>query len=177
MPASRRRDPFRPPLHEEKPVELAEAPSRPAPAVDLPPPRPPSTVKARQPVKYRRPGVSWVTVLVLGFAAVGVAAVGGGLFKKMTGMAVAPPRALPPSPTIYKALPQDDAVLINVAVSPVQAQLMLDGEPVTSNPLRVPRGPKPHTLAAAADGYAPAVEEFIADKAKTIRLRLTRKKR
>jgi hypothetical protein len=68
----------------------------------------------------------------------------------------------------------DDAVLINIAVSPQDARLMLDGEPLPSNPVRLPRGPRPHMLAAAAEGFTPAVEEFTADKHKTIRLRLTR---
>jgi hypothetical protein len=71
----------------------------------------------------------------------------------------------------------DDAVLINVAVSPQDARLMLDGEPLPSNPVRLPRGAKPHTLAAAADGFTPAVEEFTADKNKTVRLQLARTQR
>jgi PEGA domain-containing protein len=119
-----------------------------------------------------------VTVVVLGFAAVGVAAVGGGLFKKLTGLALAPPKlARPAAPVIYQPLAKDDAVLINIAVSPPGARLMLDGEPLPSNPVRLPRGPRPHTLAAAADGFAPTVEEFTADKPKTVHLRLPRTRR
>jgi hypothetical protein len=124
-------------------------------------------------VKYRRPGVSWVTVLVLGFAAVGAAAVGGTIFKKVTGLILTPQRARPVM-VVYRPLAMDDAVLINVAVSPRDARLMLDGEPLPSNPVRLPRGPKPHMLAAAATGFTPAVEEFTADKHKTVRLHLAR---
>jgi len=116
-------------------------------------------------------------VLVLGFAAVGVAAVGGTVFKKMTGLVVAPPRPARPPVVVYRPLAMDDAVLISVAVSPQGARIMLDGEPLPSNPVRLARGLKPHMLAAAADGFAPAVEEFTADKHKTVRLRLARAQR
>jgi hypothetical protein len=84
---------------------------------------------------------------------------------------------LPGKPVIYQPLPKDDAVLVTVTVSPRDVRLVLDGEPLTSNPIRLPRGGKPHTLAAAAAGFAPAVEEFTADKPKTIRLELARARR
>jgi hypothetical protein len=173
---SRRRDPFRPPLHEEKPLELASGPPPPAaPAVTQLPASPRSTPAARGPVRYRKPGSSWVTVVVLAFAGVGVAAVGGGLLKKLTGLATVPtPAVRPAASPIYRELAKDDAVLIQIAVTPREARLMLDGEPLASNPVRVARGSKPHMLAATADGYAPTVEEFTADKSKTVHLRLPR---
>src|SRR4051812_15934821 len=65
-----------PPPHGEKPRERAAGPSPPAaPAVTQVPASPRSTPAARGPVRYRKPGSSWVTVVVLAFAAVGVAAV------------------------------------------------------------------------------------------------------
>ena len=155
MPASPspRRDPFRPPGQEERRIELGDVKARPPSQTTaaVVPSSPRSTGLTRRPLKYRRPGVSWVTVVVLGFAAVGAAAVGGVIFKKVTGLAVTPPRvALPGKPVIYQPLAKDDAVLITVTVSPRDARLVLDGEPLTSNPMRIPRGTKPHTLAAAA---------------------------
>jgi hypothetical protein len=183
-PTSRRRDPFRPPGKEERRIELATCAETPVegPATLAPPASPSSaTPAARKPVEYRRPGISWVTVVVLGFAAVGVAAVGGVVLKKVTGLATAPASRVTPEtatrPVIYKPLSRDDAVLVHVQVSPREARLMLDGEPLVSNPVRLPRGPKPHTLAATAEGYAPTVEEFTADAAKTVRLRLPRARR
>jgi hypothetical protein len=134
----------------------------------------------RRPVQYRRPGVSWVTVVVLGFAAVGIAAVAGTALKKVTGLALRPPPRLleqPASPVVYQPLAKDDAVLVTVQVSPRAARLMLDGEPLVSNPVRLPRGPKPHSLAATAEGYAPTVEEFTADATKTVHLRMPRARR
>jgi hypothetical protein len=61
---------------------------------------------------------------------------------------------------------------VDIQVTPRQARLMLDGEPLVSNPVRLLRGPKAHKLAATAEGFAPVVEEFVADKARTVRLRL-----
>jgi hypothetical protein len=168
-----RSDPFRPPAHEERPLELAAHPAARTAEVEGPLLEPPTV---RKPLRYRRPGTSWVTVVVLGFAAVGLVAVAGLAMRKLGGLA-APRREQAPEqsrPTVYRELPNDNAVLVEVKVSPREARLMLDGEPITSNPLRVPRGPAVHKLAATAEGYAPTVEEFTADMPKTIRLKLPR---
>jgi hypothetical protein len=183
-PTSRRRDPFQPPGASDPRIELAAEPAKaPAPgtmAPESPPSSARSTPMARRPLEYRRPGVSWVTVVVLGFAAVGIAAVGGTVVKKVTGLTSrtpAPRLEQPAAPVVYQPLAKDDAVLVTIQVSPRTARLMLDGEPLVSNPVRLPRGPKPHTLAATAEGYAPTVEEFSADATKTVHLRLPRARR
>jgi hypothetical protein len=180
-PKSRSRDRFRPP-GSDAPIELgspAETPSKDAPPATLAPPGPLAAPVPRRPLQYRRPGISWVTVLVLGFAAVGVAAVCGTMFKRLTTLAFSRARevARPAAPVIYNPLAKDDGVLVSVQVSPRHARLMLDGEPLVSNPVRQPRGPKPHKLAATAEGYAPTVEEFTADATKTVQLRLPKARR
>jgi hypothetical protein len=185
-PSSRRRDPFRPPETQgQRSLELAQVPAKPAgPATLAPPdgaaPSSPASTAIRPRVKYKRMGWSWVTLVVLGFAAVGVATVGGGLVKKVTALVMPGPRVIAPrpaAPVIYRPLAKDDAVLVEIQVSPAEARLMLDGEPLPSNPVRLPRGAKPHKLAAMADGYAPLVQELVADKAKTVHLTLPRAKR
>jgi hypothetical protein len=180
-PSSRRGDPFRPPGHEEKPLELAAPPAAPAAKGTMSPPgSAPAALSPRKPVKYRRPLVSWVTVVVLGFAVVGAAAVGNMAFRRVTRIALTPratTRTAPAAPVVYRELAKDDAVLVNIQVSPREARLMLDGEPLVSNPVRLPRGPAVHSLAGTADGYAPMVEEFTADKPKTVHLKLGRPRR
>src|SRR5207253_2774999 len=79
----RRNDPFLPPEAQERAPELVELPRRPAPVGE--PVIPPRAPERRKPLRYRRPGTSWVTVVILAFAAVGMAALGGTLIKKLTG--------------------------------------------------------------------------------------------
>jgi PEGA domain len=160
-------------VHEEQRLELAVAERVPAgEPTSLP------AVKPRRRFQYLRPGATWVMVVVLGFAAVGVAALGGLVFKKVGGLApTSAPRVVTAAGVIYRPLAEDDAVLVSIQASPREARLMLDGEPLPSNPVRLPRGPKPHKLAATADGFAPMVEEFTADEPKTVKLRLWRARR
>jgi hypothetical protein len=181
MSAPKRRkrpsDPFQPSTNEERAPELAFDPRAPrataemeAPldeAADLP--------ERRAPLKYRRPGVSWVTVVVLGFAAVGIAAVAGTALKKVGRMALQPAtaaRSTPPASTVYHELAKDSAALVSIQVTPRDARLMLDGEPLASNPVRLARGA--HKIAATADGFAPLVQELNVDGPKTVRLKLKR---
>ena len=166
-----KRDPFRPPVHEERSLELATPPPA-TPVVQAPLIEPPTV---RKPVRYRRPRVSWLTMVVLGFAAVGAVAVSGVVMRRVSGLGRAPrPQAAAVGPVVYRPLADDNAVLVELRVTPREARVMLDGEPVTSNPLRVPRGSAMHKLAVTAEGFTPTVEEFTADGPKTIRLRLTR---
>jgi hypothetical protein len=167
-----KRDPFRPPAHENRPLELAEHPAARTAEVEGPMVEVPTV---RKPLRYRRPTTSWLTVVVLGFAGVGLVAVAGLALKKVKGLGSIHREApAVERPVVYHELAGDNAVLVEVRVTPRDARLMLDGEPVTSNPLRVPRGPAVHKLAAMAQGYAPLVEEFTADGPRTIRLRLPR---
>jgi hypothetical protein len=167
-----KRDPFRPPAHEDRPLELAEHPAARTAEVEGPLVEVPTV---RKPLRYRRPSTSWLTVVVLAFAGVGLVAVAGLAVKKVKGLSL-PRREAPAAarPVVYHELAQDNAVLVDVRVTPRDARLMLDGEPVTSNPLRVPRGSAVHKLAATAEGYAPMVEEFTAEGPRTIHLRLPR---
>jgi hypothetical protein len=170
----RRPDPFRAPDHEAPGLELVDSPPV-RTAVDVPPPAPMAAPERRQAVQYKRPRTSWVTFVVLGFAAVGMAAVGGTAIKKLLSQGRGPaPQAAAPRPVTYSSVSKDDAVLVKVAVSPRDARLLLDGEPAVSNPLRLLRGNTRHKVTAHAHGYAPLEQEFTADASKTITLRLTK---
>ncbi len=135
--------------------------------------------QARKPVKYKKPGGGLVTLLVVGFAVLGSLGVAVIVLKKMdvfgqaAGLASKVAAPAPAKPVTYRALEMDDAVLITVEVKPkgVSAQLMLDGVPMPSNPARIPRGGA-HKVTAMAEGYAPMVEEFQSDAAKTVRVTL-----
>jgi hypothetical protein len=174
MAASQRRDdPFQAPGADSAAPELATQPTRAAGTepVVVTPMAPP---QRRQPVKYKRPGTSWVTVVVLGFAAVGMSAIGGTALKKLMGKDAKPtPIEVAQQKAItYSSLSKDDAVLVTVQVSPRDARLTLDGEPAVSNPLRVLRSKSKHRISATAEGYEPGQQEFTADAPRTIRLRL-----
>jgi hypothetical protein len=174
MSASKRQDdPFLPPGGEVDVPDL-ELPSRALPTLDITPPPRLAEPQRKQPVEYRKPRTSWVTVVVLGFAAVGMAAVGGTLLKKVLGAkdhgreaALAEARAVR-----YSSLSRDDAVLVTVVVSPRDARLMLDGDHTVSNPLRFLRSKTPHTISVSAPGYLPAIQEVVPDGSKTIRFNL-----
>jgi hypothetical protein len=172
MAASQRRDdPFRPPGADAPVPELATAPPRAATSEPIVPPAiaPP---QRRKPLRYKRPSTSWVTVVILGFAAVGMAAVGGTALRKLMGKDRPAPSEVARNAVTYSGLSKDDAVLITVQVSPRDARLTLDGEPTVSNPLRVLRGRAKHRLAASAAGFQSAEQEFTADLPQTIRLHL-----
>lgn len=181
MSPPRRPDPFRAPDDLAPVPELDQPRRRVTPkTVDITPPPAAVSVaepEARRPVKYKRPGTSWVTFVVLGFAAVGMATIGGSGIKKLLSKDSASPSAQTAAPkaTSYSTLSKDDAVLVTVAVSPRDARLLLDGEPAVSNPLRLLRSKARHKIAAHAHGYAPVVQEFTADSSKTIHLRLSKR--
>jgi hypothetical protein len=114
-------------------------------------------------------------VLVLSFAAVGLATMGAFAYRKMVHQDEAPvATADPDQPVIYRPLPADDGVLVRIQVLPREARIMLDGEPLQSNPVRLPRRATAHRLAATANGYDPKVVEFTADAPRTVRLDLAR---
>jgi hypothetical protein len=116
--------------------------------------------------------------VVLGFAAVGVSAIGGTALKKLIGKGARPtPIEVAQQKAItYSALSKDDAVLVTVQVLPRDARLTLDGEPAVSNPLRVLRSKSQHRIAATAQGYEPGQQEFTADAPRTIRLHLKKQR-
>ncbi len=132
--------------------------------------------EARKPVKYKRQGGGWVTVMFILLAFVGSVGLATVFFKQadLVGRAT---RLLngtkgkePYKPVVYKALEEDGAVWITVEVTPKKARLLLDGGPIASNPVRV--SPGSHRITALADGHESEAEEFTADKARTIRFNL-----
>jgi PEGA domain-containing protein len=172
MTSSRRRrnDPFLPPGGEERAPDLVDLPRRADPTMAQAQPPSTSAPGPRKPLKYKRPATSWVTVVVLAFAAVGMAVVGGTVIKKVTGRDVLSPGEKAEKAVTYSALAKDDAVLITVEVLPREAHILLDGEQAASNPLRILRSKTRHTVSAAAPGYATAVAEVVPDASKTVRL-------
>lgn len=76
----------------------------------------------------------------------------------------------------WSPLVKDDAVLVEIDVRPRDARLLLDGDPLPSNPLRLPRSTLRHKVVGMADGMAAAEAEFVPDRAQTVRLRLSKQK-
>jgi hypothetical protein len=155
------RDPVQPP----RPASGAEPPAI------SPEPRP------RPKVAYpRMPGsagnlVLW-TFAGIGFVALGAASVW--LMKR----AVEAPRvdlAGALKPIVWKPLPHLDEVLVTIDVAPnsARARLLLDGDPLPSNPVLLPRGTV-HRIHVVADGYEAEELEVKADARKTVRVELER---
>jgi hypothetical protein len=144
-------------------------------------PEPPA---GRAPVVYQKPSRGAGNLLVFPLAAVGlvaIVAVGARLLKGGYDQAAGPAGgagAAPEKAVEWRALDKDDAVLVTVEVTPkiAGARLLLDGEPLPSNPARLPRGKAPRKIAVLADGYEPAAELVVPDAPKTLKLTLTRAK-
>ena len=135
----------------------------------------------RQPVKYRKPPGGVGNFVLFGLAALGLGAAvlfGARMLKR--GVEAAPtiqalkPAPAPAKPVVWKAVDTGDGVLVTVEVSPRSARLLLDGEPLPSNPLRLLKG-STHTIAGMADGFQPAKVEVTATQPRTIRLKLARR--
>jgi hypothetical protein len=171
----------------EAPLQLVD---RPAPAA------PPSATLAelepehvinspvRKPVTYKRPDGGVGTYMLWGLAllGLGVVVVFGARFLRGTveGRAVAKPTAAaaapaaPAAPVHWTAVSDGTSVLVTVEVQPRKGvRLLLDGAPLPSNPVSLPRGSK-HTITAFAEGYAAADLDVTADVAKSVRLQLQR---
>lgn len=177
------RDPFAPPDEPTgAPLELEETPSRAWPLREDETPPPLKVAEPRKPVKYKNASSS-ANLIIFSFALIGfIGVVGfavGALRRSVEGVKAEAASAAAPAPrkpVTWKALDKDDAVLVTVEVSPRSAKLLLDGEPMPSNPARIPRGSGKHTIAAMADGYQAVAEEIEADAAKTVKLKLARAK-
>jgi hypothetical protein len=160
-------------------LELADRPA--------PPPRPAATlaeaprpaVSARTPVAYKQPdgGVGTYIIWALALVGVGAGVVFGARFLRRgveAPVAAAPAKAAPPAPVHWQALGHGDDVLISVELQPRlgrEARLLLDGAPLPSNPVALPRGSR-HVITAMAEGYAAADLDVTADAAKSVKLRL-----
>lgn len=174
-------DPFVPPGSDtEATLDLTERPTRPTRpvAADNSPEEPLFIPESRKPVAYRKPGagpLAWVVTL----GALAAATFLGWTYiqkrpeKAVAGAATATAPAAPAKPVTWKKVETGDAVLVTVELTPkaADARILLDGEPVSSNPVRVPKGGR-HKLEAVADGYQPASAEITADSAQTVKLRL-----
>jgi hypothetical protein len=172
-------NPFLPPdlgADAPAPLELSDVPKRPLPEVDTSP-----VIAPPPPVTYKNPDAAGRTFLVLLLAAAGLGVVFLG-FKLLRSKVEVQANAAqaevkaPPKPIVWKALAKGDGVLITVELEPRAvrgARLLLDGNPLVSNPVLLPRGSE-HRLAATADGHEPAVVDFTAEAAGSIKLRLRR---
>jgi hypothetical protein len=158
------------------PLELSDVPKvrAPAPAIDTAPVVPPP----RAPANYKNPDAAGRTFLVLVLAAAGLGVVFAGfkLLRKnepKTPQVAAQPA---PAPVVWRSVAKGDTVLITVQVEPRSARhakLLLDGAPLPSNPVSLPRGSE-HKIAALADDHEPAVVAFTADEPRSVKLTLRR---
>ncbi len=170
-------DPFEPPADPLAPtvelaVEAALATSATRHEGPLPEPR------RRAPLRYKSPN----RLLNLGlFALAGVGLVAVVLYgarflrERVEGTSAAPPAIAapaPPKPVTWRPVEKGESALVTVEVTPRSARLLLDGEPLPSNPLRLPRDGSRRTLTASAPGYAPVAQELSADGPKTVRIKL-----
>ena len=141
---------------------------------------------ANQPVEYKAPREGVSNLVLWGFAGLGVLAVIGSAVRflrsgpKEAAVAAAPGTAAEATaaaePTVWKPVEIGLTVLVTIDVSPRSARLLLDGEPMVSNPIPLPRGTK-HTIGALADGFEGSLTTVNADKRKTIRIVLRRARR
>jgi hypothetical protein len=127
-----------------------------------------------RPVRYKKPTTSFLFPALAVIGLVSVVGVTARLLRRgaeavQTASAAPPP---PPKPVEYKELGRQDGALVTIEVSPKGARLLLDGAPLPSNPVWLPRGSGPRTLAVAADGYAPHVQEIDADGPRTLKVKL-----
>jgi hypothetical protein len=131
----------------------------------------------RKPLRYKAPRTSWPLFGLLLLAGFGLANLGRIVVPKLRemvlGLDARRPKP-PPEPTVYRALELGDAVLIDIAVVPKSAWLTLDGGPLPSNPVRLPRGPRTYKVAAFAVGYETGATTFVADTSKSVSIKLKR---
>jgi hypothetical protein len=135
--------------------------------------------------EYKGPREGMSNLILWGCAGLGVLAILGSLIRFLRSdagstvasavTAVAEPTA---TPTVWKPVELGPNVLVTIDVSPRSARLLLDGEPLASNPVPLTRGTK-HTIGALADGFEGGLVDVVADKRKTVRivLRPSRKRR
>lgn len=125
--------------------------------------------------QFKKPSTGYGFILY-GLAFLGLIALVGGLAWKMKLGVEGAAAPKPAGPAVYKPLAMDDAVLIEFKVTPRDARLLLDGDPLPSNPARLPRGAAPRKIVAHADGFSPAAADFVADQPKTIELKLKKQR-
>jgi hypothetical protein len=127
----------------------------------------PVVPEARRPVAYKSPSGGLSNLVLWAFASLGfLGAAGVGIRYAMNrntapagapaaaAAGPAPAAAAPAKPVTWKAVETGDGVLVQVD-APRNARLLLDGQPLPSNPVRLPRGTV-HTIAAVTDSGAQA---------------------
>jgi hypothetical protein len=145
----------------------------------------PVVPEARRPVAYKGPPGGFSNFVLWAFAGLGLLGAGGmGIRYLMNVSAPAAPAAAAPGPAraaappekpvVWKAVETGDGVLVQVD-APRNARLLLDGQPLPSNPVRLARG-SVHTIAAVTDAGAQASVSVTADRPKTVKLRPARKR-
>ncbi len=135
---------------------------------------------------YKAPREGMSNLLLWAFAGLGMLAVIGSALRYFRGgsaaseSAAAPASASDPAaaaqPTVWKPVELGPNVLVTVDVSPRSARLLLNGEPMVSNPVPLARGTK-HTIGALADGFEGSLTTVTADKRKTVRIVLRKARR
>ncbi|HEY0708343.1 MAG TPA: hypothetical protein VGG33_16170 [Polyangia bacterium] len=172
------------------PLELARDPRPPrapeAAAADDLPAAPDegarSTLTRTVPVVYTNPDGGIGRFILWGLAACGLAALvlfGARMLSRKSAPAASPAAeiAAETKPVTWKAVERGSDVLIRVEVTPraarPNARLLLDGAPLASNPVLLPKGGT-HKISATANGYEPATVELTADGPKTVALELKR---
>ena len=89
----------------------------------------------------------------------------------------APARPAPaPAVAPVPAAPQVKKVQITLRIKPRTARVLLDGEEVTDNPLLLKQSDKRHVLRFEAKGRTPVTRKVPADRSRTLRITLTRKR-
>jgi hypothetical protein len=139
-----------------------------------------------EPGEYKAPREGMSNLVLWAFAGLGLLAVIGSAVRFLRSGPKAPPvvagvpatsdQAAIPEPTVWKPVELGPNVLVTIDVSPRSARLLLDGEPMLSNPVQLPRGTK-HTIGALADGFEGSLTTVLADKRKTVRVVLRKARR
>jgi hypothetical protein len=138
-----------------------------------------------EPTEYKTPREGMSNLVLWAFAGLGLLAVIGSAVRFLRGgprdtpVAAGAPGTSPQTasePTVWKPVELGPNVVVTIDVSPRSARLLLDGEPLVSNPIALPRGTK-HTIGALADGFEGSLTTVVADKRKTVRVVLRKARR
>jgi len=72
------------------------------------------------------------------------------------------------------AQPEVEEVELDIRVTPLNAQLVLDGTKLTANPFhgKFAKGDQPHRLVVSAEGFATVEKEFLLKASRTLELAL-----
>ncbi len=187
--------PKRKPPQQTVAPESADAPAPPPRGKTAERPPPASAAKADrtgnsgvfrqpEPPEYKAPREGYSNLILWAFAGLGVLAVIGSAVRFLRSGSSVPASAVGASaapaadPTVWKPVELGPNVLVTIDISPRSARLLLDGEPLASNPVPLPRGSK-HTIGGLADGFEGGLMDVVADKRKTVRmvLRPSKKRR